>query len=129
MPPVGGAPLTLLGLKSAKLAKPSPPPPPPLTEPENGSEAPNGSLGNEAPNGSGLPGFEGLERGDFFGGAGRGGGAFFCFGGKAGRGDSEPLLGEGEGTKGSLPNKSPLVCNAKIKYMGQTGGCRELSLN
>ncbi|KAH3849302.1 hypothetical protein DPMN_091701 [Dreissena polymorpha] len=40
------------------------------------------------------------------GGAGRGGGAFFCFGGRAVRGDSDrPLLLLGEGANGSLPNR------------------------
>lgn len=97
---------TLLGLKSAKFANPSPPPP--LTDPEKGSELPKGSFGKADPKGSGLLGRDGLEAGDFLGGAGRGGGAFFCLGGKAGLGDSERSLLEGEGAKGSLPNKSPL---------------------
>lgn len=55
-----------------------------------------------------MLGRDGLDAGDFLGGAGRGGGAFFCLGGKAGLGDSERALLEGEGTKGSLPNRSPL---------------------
>lgn len=108
--------LTLLGLKSAKFANASPPPP--LTDPENGSELPKGSLGNADPNGSGLLGRDGLDAGDFLGGAGLGGGAFFCLGGKAGRGDSERLLLGGEGAKGSLPNKSPLdLCKTNGDYM------------
>lgn len=112
-------PLTLLGLKSAKLAEKASPPPRPLTpvdDPENGSELPNGSFGNApAPNGSGFFGFDGLDIGDLpLGGAGRGGGAFFCLGGNAGRGDSERDFAGGEGAKGSLPNKSPLgFCNAR----------------
>lgn len=114
----------MLGLKSAKLEEKASPPPRPLTpadDPENGSEPPNGSLGNApAPNGSGFFGFDGLDAGDLpLGGAGRGGGAFFCFGGKAGRGDTVRVLAGGEGAKGSLPNKSPLdFCNTnKGDYM------------
>ena len=101
--------LTLLGLKSAKFANASPPAPPELTpELPNGSDDANGSLPNP-PNGSGL---FGCLAGDFigdFGGAGLGGGAFFCFGGNDGRGDSEcdRVEDEDEGANGSLPNKSP----------------------
>ena len=97
--------LTLLGLKSAKFANASPPPPPLTVELPNGSDDANGSLVNP-PNGSGLFGcLAGDLTGDF-GGAGLGGGAFFCFGGNAGRGDSL-VFEEDDGAKGSLPNKSP----------------------
>ena len=102
--------LTLPGLKSAKFANASPPPAPPELTPElpNGSDDANGSLSNP-PNGSGL---FGCLAGDFigdFGGAGLGGGAFFCFGGRDGRVESEWDLEEDEveGANGSLPNKSP----------------------
>ena len=98
----------MLGLKSAKFVIASPPPPlTPTVDPPKGSELPNGSFGNP-PKGSGFLGLDGLEAGDFpLGGAGLGGGAFFCFGGKAGRGDSGRFLA-GCGINGSLPNKSPL---------------------
>lgn len=49
----------------------------------------------------------GLGVGLFLGGAGRGGGFFFCFGGRTGAGDLGPTAGrDGDfGANGSLPNK------------------------
>lgn len=49
----------------------------------------------------------GLGVGRFLGGAGLGGGCFFCFGGRAGTGDFGPIDGlEGDfGANGSPPNK------------------------
>lgn len=48
----------------------------------------------------------------FLGGAGLGGGCFFCLGGKAGTGDFGPKVGRvGDfGAKGSLPNKLSGFC-------------------
>ena len=106
--------LTLLGLKSAKFANASPAAPELTPELPNGSEDANGSLVNP-PNGSGL---FGCLAGDFtgdFGGAGLGGGAFFCFGGKAGRGDSDRDFDVDDGANGSLPNKSPPNFYKEIK--------------
>ena len=98
----------------------------------NGSDDANGSLVNP-PNGSGLFGcLAGDLTGDF-GGAGLGGGAFFCFGGNAGRGDSL-VFEEDDGAKGSLPNKSPPnFCKKKIyekvQHSAKTGSALPNDVN
>lgn len=54
--------------------------------------------------------------GRFLGGAGLGGGCFFCFGGRAGTGDFGPIDGlEGDfGANGSPPNKLSGFWKGKI---------------
>ena len=108
----------MLGLQSAKLAKASDPLLSPLLL--NGSELPNGSV--TAP-----PSPGGLKASLLPPGAGgRGGGAFFCLGGRAGVGEGpgrggaglfprEWDLGPSDGAKGSVPKGS--ACRGTDKYI------------
>lgn len=116
--------LTLLGLKSAKLAKGSLPVLASVpVELANGSfpvlalvpvELANGSLPAKGslPNPGNLSATVlvgvGLGVGLPFGGAGRGGGCFLCFGGNAGVDELDPV--DPLGANGSLPNISPDFC-------------------
>lgn len=101
--------LTLLGLKSAKFEKGSFPDAPELAK---ASLLAKGSLPNP-PNVSDFSaGPDGLALG--LGGAGRGGGGFFCLGGSAGIGDS--LRWAALGANGSLSKRLPEdFCHNKIE--------------